>query len=573
MSDDSPTEIEKIKQKLSAAEKRADRLTAICRSQQDRLLAADGAARENKDLRNKLETISQKLAESRGQAPNEFGTFVKQFDETSAYVYVDRKLLRLQLWPDLNFRSVKQGQLVRLNKDRFIVGFDELDLTGVICKLQEVIEPSESTGLKRLMVSDGINDSLVVYGASDLESGQLTLKPGCSLLVNKTANFAFEIIEDELESELDLELVPDISYDDIGGLDQQIQQVHDEIELPLIHSDLYQKYDVTMPKGILLYGPPGCGKTLIAKAIASSIASRVKAKTGSSSGKAFFINIKGPELLDKYVGETERQIRQLFQKARQQAATGTPVVVFFDEMESLFSVRGSGVSSDVEKTIVPQLLSEIDGVESMENVLVIGASNREDMIDPAVLRPGRIDVKIKVDRPGVQQARDIFMKYISRDLPVSASQLQESGDSRELAISTMVGTAVTAMFREDPATFVAEIAAKSGDAISVYYKDFISGAMIKNIVDRAKKLAIKSEIETGTAGVSTSHFVAAVNQEFAENKYISTSISSADWSRINGRIVESINQKSDDIPTVETSGDLVNDDSGRDGTYQTGMYL
>ena len=580
MSDEESNDLKHMREQLEEKDARVKRLTERCRAQQERLFQNserfNQVSRENKELREGLKSIRDRSQKSKAEGSNEFATFVKAFDESSAYVFLDRKLFRFQALPDVDITSIKPGQLVRLDKNRTIVAVDEIDSTGTICRLQEIMKSDDETGLKRLRVSDGIDDSMVVFAASSLELGDIPLKNGCSLLVNKSTSFAYEIVEEENQSELDLELVPDITYSDIGGLDEQIEQIYDEIEMPMIHSDLYKKYSVTMPKGVLLYGPPGCGKTMIAKAIANSIASKVKNQTGSGTGKAYFINIKGPELLNKYVGETERHIRELFQKAREKASAGTPVVVFFDEMESLFGIRGSGVSSDVEKTIVPQLLSEIDGVESMNNVLVIGASNREDMIDPAVLRPGRIDVKIEVSRPDMQQAKDIFMKYVSDDLPIIKAQMSASGDDRELAVSTMVGAAVTHMYREDAGSQISIISDQNtGAMMPVYYKDLSSGAMIKNIVDRAKKLAVKSELETGEEGLKTSHFIAAIDKEFAENKYVSKSISNADWNRISGRMIEKVSQMTREIPTVETTGDLVNDDTGRNrrDTEGTGQYL
>ena len=208
----------------------------------------------------------------------------------------------------------------------------------------------------------------------------------------------------------------------------QIETIRDAVELPFLHGDLFREHQLRPPKGILLYGPPGCGKTLIAKAVANSLAKQVqKVHGGDEKSTAFFLNIKGPELLNKYVGETERHIRLVFQRAREKASDGTPVIVFFDEMDSIFRTRGSGVSSDVENTIVPQLLSEIDGVEGLKNVIVIGASNREDMIDPAILRPGRLDVKIKIERPDAEAAADIFSKYILPGLPIHDDDLKENG--------------------------------------------------------------------------------------------------------------------------------------------------
>ena len=247
---------------------------------------------------------------------------------------------------------------------------------------------------------------------SPTRSSDVPLRAGDSLLIEPRSAYAYERIPKSEVEELVLEEVPDVDYADIGGLDRQIEQIRDAVELPFLHAELFREHQLRPPKGVLLYGPPGCGKTLIAKAVANSLAKKIAERRGEEKHTSYFLNIKGPELLNKYVGETERHIRLIFQRAREKASEGTPVIVFFDEMDSVFRTRGSGVSSDVENTIVPQLLSEIDGVEGLENVIVIGASNREDMIDPAILRPGRLDVKIKIERPDAEAAKDIFSKYI-----------------------------------------------------------------------------------------------------------------------------------------------------------------
>ena len=314
------------------------------------------------------------------------------------------------------------------------------------------------------------------------------------LLLEPRAGYVYEKVPKSEVEELVLEEVPDIAYESIGGLGGQIEQIRDAVELPYLHPELFKEHELKPPKGVLLYGPPGCGKTLIAKAVANSLAKKVAAKTGQE-GKSYFLNIKGPELLNKYVGETERHIRLVFQRAREKASGGTPVIVFFDEMDSLFRTRGSGVSSDVENTIVPQLLSEIDGVELLENVLVIGASNREDMIDPAILRPGRLDVKIKIERPDAEAARDIFSKYLTTSLPLHADDLGEFGNDRDACIGGMIQATVERMYTETEENRFLEVTYANGDKEVLYFKDFNSGAMIQNIVDRAKKMAIKDFLE------------------------------------------------------------------------------
>jgi proteasome-associated ATPase len=379
----------------------------------------------------------------------------------------------------------------------------------------------------------------------------------------------YERIPKSEVEELILEEVPDIDYAKIGGLANQIEQIRDAIELPYLYPDLFREHKLRPPKGVLLYGPPGCGKTLIAKAVANSLAKKVAEATGQGEGKSYFLNIKGPELLNKYVGETERHIRLVFQRAREKASEGTPVIVFFDEMDSLFRTRGSGVSSDVENTIVPQLLSEIDGVEGLENVIVIGASNREDMIDPAILRPGRLDVKIKIERPDAEAARDIFSKYVTTELPLHADDLSEHGGDADVCVGAMIQRAVERMYSELEENKFLEVTYANGDKEVLYFKDFNSGAMIQNIVDRAKKMAIKEFLETQQKGIRVSHLLAACVDEFKENEDLPNTTNPDDWARISGK-------KGERIVYIRT---LV---SGKEGTEagrsidtvaNTGQYL
>jgi proteasome-associated ATPase len=348
--------------------------------------------------------------------------------------------------------------------------------------------------------------------------------------------------------ELILEEVPDIAYTDIGGLGTQIDQIRDAVELPYLHADLYREHELRPPKGVLLYGPPGCGKTLIAKAVANSLAKQVENK-GETAGnkrqqdterKSYFLNIKGPELLNKYVGETERHIRLVFQRAREKASEGMPVIVFFDEMDSIFRTRGSGVSSDVENTIVPQLLSEIDGVEGLENVIVIGASNREDMIDPAILRPGRLDVKIKIERPDAESAKDIFSKYLTPTLPLHPDDVKEHGGSELAATEAMIHRAVERMYAETEENRFLEVTYANGEKEVLYFKDFNSGATIENIVARAKQMAIKEFLDTGQKGIRVSHLLTACVDEFAENEDLPNTTNPDDWARISGKKGERI---------------------------------
>jgi len=367
--------------------------------------------------------------------------------------------------------------------------------------------------------------------------------------------------------ELILEEVPDITYSDVGGLDEQIDQIQDAVELPYLYADLFHEHQLQPPKGILLYGPPGCGKTLIAKAVANSLAKRVSEKTGDSGTRSYFLNIKGPELLNKYVGETERQIRLIFQRAREKSEEGVPVIVFFDEMDSLFRTRGSGISSDIESTIVPQLLAEIDGVESLKNVIVIGASNREDLIDPAILRPGRLDVKIKIERPDEAAARQIFGRYLTEDLPIAEDETAKTR-GRSQAIDVMIDAAVDRMYSGDDENRFLEVTYQNGDKEVLFFKDFASGAMIENVVRRSKKMSIKRQISGGTRGISSSDLVDSIRQEYREHEDLPNTTNPDDWAKISGK-------KGERIVFVRT---LLAEDDGSGGGRQiervtTGQYL
>src|SRR4051794_17689241 len=453
--------------------------------------------REARDQIVSLKTEVDRLA----QPPASFGVFLAHARGNTPDIFTAGRKMRVSVSPDVDLATVTAGREVMINEAMNVVAALDFDEVGEVVLLKEVLED----GTRALVVGHGDEES-VVRLATRLRDEKL--RAGDSLLIDRRVHFAYERVPKLDVEELVLEEVPDIDYSVIGGLGSQIEAIRDAVELPFLHKDLFAEHELKAPKGILLYGPPGCGKTLIAKAVANSLAKRVTEKTGVE-GRSFFLNIKGPELLNKYVGETERHIRLVFQRARDKASDGMPVIVFFDEMDSLFRTRGSGVSSDVENTIVPQLLSEIDGVEGLDNVIIIGASNREDMIDPAILRPGRLDVKIKIERPDAEAAREIFSKYIRTSLPIAPEDLAEHGGSREATIAGMIQRTVERMYTESEENRFLEVTYANGDKEVLYFKDFNSGAMLQNIVDRAKKMAIKEHLETGTSGLRVSHLMAA----------------------------------------------------------------
>jgi proteasome-associated ATPase len=465
--------------------------------------------------------------------PNGFGVYLSTNEDDTVDIVTNGRKMRIAVSPDVDVDALRPGQEVVLNEALNLVEALSFERVGEIVMFKEVLED----GLRALVIGH-TDDERVVRLADPLLSTKL--RAGDSLLLDTRSGYVLEKVPKAEVEELVLEEVPDIDYQQIGGLGGQIEQIRDAVELPYLHPDLFAEHQLRPPKGILLYGPPGCGKTLIAKAVANSLAKKVAEVTGTEAGKSYFLNIKGPELLNKYVGETERHIRLVFQRAREKASEGTPVIVFFDEMDSLFRTRGSGVSSDVENTIVPQLLSEIDGVEGLENVIVIGASNREDMIDPAILRPGRLDVKIKIERPDAEAARDIFSKYVTSTLPLHADDLAEHGGDRSATVAAMIQRTVERMYDESEENRFLEVTYANGDKEILYFKDFNSGAMIQNIVDRAKKMAIKDFLELGQKGIRISHLLGACLDEFKENEDLPNTTNPDDWARISGKKGERI---------------------------------
>jgi proteasome-associated ATPase len=484
-----------------------------------------------KEARDQIVALKEEV-DRLAQPPSGFGVFLEAREDGTIEVFTGGRKLRVNVSPTVDVDTLRRGQEVMLNEALNVVEALGYESVGEIVMLKEILEDGE----RALVISHADEERIVRLAESLI--GQ-PIRAGDSLLLEPRSGYVYERIPKAEVEELVLEEVPDISYQEIGGLSRQIEQIRDAIELPYLHSDLFKEHKLRPPKGVLLYGPPGCGKTLIAKAVANSLAKQVAEKTGQS-GKSFFLNIKGPELLNKYVGETERHIRLVFQRAREKASEGTPVIVFFDEMDSIFRTRGSGVSSDVENTIVPQLLSEIDGVEGLENVIVIGASNREDMIDPAILRPGRLDVKIKIERPDAEAARDIFSKYIIADLPLHPEDLIEHGGSRDATVAGMIQSVVERMYTESEENRFLEVTYANGDKEVLYFKDFNSGAMIQNIVDRGKKMAIKEFLDTKQKGLRIAHLLAACVDEFSENEDLPNTTNPDDWARISGKKGERI---------------------------------
>jgi proteasome-associated ATPase len=553
-------EVYHLRRRLEQAPREFEFLRAKLHASREQL---EQAAQQNERLVQALHQAKEQVATLKEEVdklsapPSSYGIFAEANPDGTATIYTAGRKLKVHLHPALNPATLRKGQELILNEALNVVEAKAFDIQGEVVRLKDRLDA------RRAVVTLHADEERVAELAEPLRTEPLQV--GDHLLFDPRSGYLLERLPKVEVQDLLLEAVPDITYAQVGGLGPQIELIRDALELPYLYAEHFRTHKLLPPKGVLLYGPPGCGKTLIAKAVAHSLAKQLAAKTGQAI-TGYFLNVKGPELLNKYVGETERKIREIFARAKEKASAGQPVVIFFDEMDSLFRTRGAGISSDMEATIVPQFLAELDGVEGLQHVIVIGASNRQDLIDPAVLRPGRFDVKIKIDRPDQAAAAEIFSKYLTPDLPLAPALLEEAGGTAAAAIPGLITQAVEAMYAPSEANRFLEVTYQSGEREILYFKDFVSGAMIASVCTRAKKRAVKRLIQTGVQGITAEDLLQGIAEEFKENEDLPNTTNPDDWVKIAGR-------RSERIVSVRPIVDREGKKAPRVESMPTGHYL
>jgi len=528
--DEQAREVEKLRTQIQSMEEEIRRLYQSRYQLEQTTKQNEKLVATLQEAKSQIETLRAEV-EKLTAPPSTYGIFSSLDTDGTGNVYVSGRKMKVSLHPSIKAKSLRKGQEVILNEALNVIEVRGFDVQGEVVRLKDVLEGN------RALVTLHFDEEKVAELGEPLLSERLSV--GDHLLYDPRSGCVIEKLPKSEAEELVLEEIPDVDYEHIGGLQKEIEQVRDAVELPFLYPHIFSNYKLSAPKGVLLYGPPGCGKTLIAKAVASSIAKKL-GHLKDKQLRSYFLHVKGPELLNKYVGESERQVREVFKKAKERADDGHPVIVFFDEMDALFRTRGTGISSDIESTIVPQFLSEIDGVERLTNVIVIGASNRQDLIDPAVLRAGRLDVKVKVGRPDATAARDIFSKYVSTDLPFDEEDLKRhAGDARAL-VDSLMNMTVDAMYATTDENKFIEVTYANGEKEVLYFKDFASGALIEGIVSRAKKFAVKRAIAQEGTGLRAEDLIRAIREEFKEHEDLPNTTNPDDWAKVAGKKGEKI---------------------------------
>jgi len=556
------SEISELRRRISGAPReQSEAEIQLYETTRDLIKAHRKNQRQTTALRDAQEQLkkAKEYIDKLEAPPNNYGLFLNTNEDGTIDIDLGGRKYRVNAAPDVDIHQLKKGQEIIVNANYNVVAAKDFDLRGEVVKIKDMLDD------ERVLVTYRADEERV-FNLAETMAGE-TLKFGDNVLVDFQSGLILERMPKVEIEDLLLEEVPDITYNDIGGLDKQIEKIREAIENPYLYPDEYKEFGLTPPKGILLYGPPGCGKTMVAKAVANSLAEKTRQMTGKEDVKSYFINVKGPELLNKYVGETERKIREVFQKAKEKANEGMPVIIFFDEMDSMFRTRGLGISSDMESTLVPQFLAEIDGVEGLRNVIVIGASNRQDLLDPAVLRPGRLDKKIKIGRPDKKGAEDIFRKYLTEGLPIAQSEIDAADGDKAEVVKSMIPRAVEEMYEEKDENKFLEVTYERGGTETLYFRDFASGAMIENIVSRAKESALKRFINDGEKGITYADFSDAIREEYKENEDLPNTANPDDWVKIYGK-------RGEKILNVRP---LMRDDEKRETkttrTVGTGQYL
>ena len=456
---------------------------------------------------------------------NRIATYLGAPNEGIAYISIGGSDYYTNVDPRVDIGSLKVGTRVLVNEAYAVVGDLGYSPSGPVSKVIDIL----SDGRLRVGQEHGLQ-AVVLERSSTLR--EVPLKVGEDIRIDPSYKVALERLTTPETKDYYLEDVPELPWNKIGGQQEAIQAIKDTIEMPALHPELFKRYQYSTPKGFLLYGPPGCGKTLIGKATAYNLVRQLNEESGEGL-KECFMHVKGPEILNMWLGESERIVREIFARAREKRKEGFLPVVFIDEAESVLGTRRAIRSHNIANTVVPMFCSEMDGIESLQDVILILASNRPDLIDPAILRPGRIDRKIKVKRPDKAAALDIFGIYMTTELPVHPEALDAHQGDAAAAVRAMLERANEELFAHREDTAFLEVTLRSGRRDILHRGDLASGAIIASIVQRAKESAIKRAIATGVeGGISAEDLTEAVVTEYGENEIFPPTDNAEDWLKL-----------------------------------------